>query len=110
MVGVTVGLALLFASTANSARPRWMPKVYWAIALCETGGNWQHSQRDYASAFGIYRASWAEFKPKGVPARPESASPLQQYLVAREIGRRVGLSAWGCYRHGGYRYWMRRIK
>lgn len=108
---LTCVAVLLGAGSASAApkRPVWLPKTWWAIALCETGGNWRHSTRDYVSAFGIYRGSWAAFRPAWVPADASKATPREQYAVALAIWRRYRFTGWGCFTHGGYRYWMGRI-
>lgn len=79
-----------------------MPAVLARIAQCETRTNWNHSTRDYATAFGIHRAAWADYRRyvPGAPARPELATPAQQVAVALAIYRHAGAGwyAWGCYR------------
>ena len=107
--------ALLFpspvgASGEASQRPAWLPRLFYSISLCETGGNWSHATRDYVSAFGIFRGAWADYRPKWVPSVPELATPKQQYAVALAIASRAGLTAWECYRNGGVNYWMRRVQ
>lgn len=87
------------ASAASPHRPRWLSPVFYRIGLCETGLDWQHSTRDFVSAFGIARSAWADFRPRTVPAVPERATARQQYAVALSISRHVGLSGWGCWRN-----------
>jgi hypothetical protein len=72
--------------------------------MCETGLDWHYANSSYVSAFGIYRPSWAAFST----GDPETATPREQFSVARAIFRRYGYSAWGCYSHGGYLYWLNR--
>lgn len=91
-------------------RPRWLPKVWWAIGMCETGLNWTHRTRDYQGAFGFYAGSWDAFAPAGFPAEAYLASPRQQLVVARRIHARYGFTGWGCWTHGGYRVWMARVR
>jgi transglycosylase-like protein len=76
--------------------------------MCETGLNWRHSSGTYEGAFGFHYSSWDQFKPPGAPNAAYLASPRQQYRAALNIYRRYGFSGWGCYTHGGYRYWIRR--
>ena len=91
----------------NGVRPYWMPRLYWAIAQCETPpGRWDHNSGTYQGAFGFYYGSWDAYKPAGYPAEAYQASAWQQYTVARIIATRVGFGAWGCYTHGGYRAHM----
>ena len=89
-------------------RPRWLPRIWWAIGMCETGLNWRHHSSSYQGAFGFYSGSWDQFKPAGYPAEAYEATPWQQYQVALRIWRRYGFSGWGCYTGGGYRYWLAR--
>lgn len=100
MLAAALAAALAVAHAADGyrqpTRPPWLPAVWWRIALCETGGNWRHATRDYVSAFGIHRGSWAAFRPAWVPARAEAATPRQQYAVALAIWRRYSFSGWGC--------------
>lgn len=74
--------------------------------MCETHMNWRHHTTDYVSAFGIYRGSWSQFRPPSVPRDPERATPKQQFAVAMAIYRRYRFTGWGCWTHGGYRYWI----
>lgn len=96
-----LALAIAVAAKAKAAQPR-MPDVLRRIAQCETRTNWKHSTRDYATAFGIHRAAWADYRryvPEA-PKRPEDATPAQQIAVALAIYRHAGAGwrAWGCYR------------
>jgi hypothetical protein len=91
----------------NGVRPYWMPKIYWAIAQCETPpGRWNHNSGTYQGAFGFYYGTWDSYKPAGYPAEAYQASAWQQYVVARNVASSVGFNAWGCYKHGGYLYHM----
>lgn len=109
----TVFLAITFAGTVSAAttalppQPTWLPRIYYAIGVCETGLNWKHHTRDYQGAFGFYSGSWDQYKPKGYPADADQATPYQQYRVAKIIHDKFGFSdPWGCYRNGNYRYYM----
>ena len=92
-------LVIADASKAATTMPK-MPAVLARIAQCETRTNWRHSTRDYATAFGIYRGAWADYRryAPGAPVRPEDATPAQQVAVALAIVQRVGYRAWACYR------------
>jgi hypothetical protein len=90
------------AGSAGPNRPRWLSPLFYRIGVCETGLNWQHSTRDFVSAFGIARSAWADYRPRWVPVVPERATARQQYAVARSIQRHVGLYGWGCWRHNSW--------
>ena len=80
----------------------WLPGLWRAIGECETGLDWKHSTRDYVGAFGFYRGTWSAYRGS-FPADATRATPWQQYQVALRVARSVGLRAWGCFTHGGYR-------
>ena len=98
--------AVLIAATLTAARPSFLTQMEWAVALCETGGNWQHHTTDYQGAFGFYRGSWDAFRPAGYPSEAYNATPWQQTVVMRRIRARYGWSGWGCVTGGGYRAHM----
>lgn len=75
---------------------RWLPRLWYAIGMCETGLDWHFDSGTYVSAFGIIRSAF--------PGWNGNNSPREQYRVALGIAGRYGLNAWGCYSHGGYRY------
>ena len=77
---------------------RWLPRLWYAIGMCETHLDWHFDSGTYVSAFGIIRSAF--------PGWNGNNSPREQYRVALGIAGRYGLNAWGCYSHGGYRYHM----
>jgi hypothetical protein len=77
----------------------WLPRLWYAIGMCETALDWHFDSGTYVSAFGIIRSAF--------PGWNGSNSPREQYRVALGIAGRYGLGAWGCYSHGGYRYHLR---
>ena len=105
---LVVILACLVPQTAQAQpkKPKWLPKVWYAIGMCETGLNWRHNTTSYEGAFGFHYRSWDGFKPHGYPRDAWMASPRQQYVVARRIYARYHFSGWGCYTHGGYLAYM----
>ncbi len=104
MITLIAVTALLIVTTALAAvRPPFVTRMEWAIALCETGGNWKHHTRDYQGAYGFYKGSWDAFRPSGYPSEAYNATPWQQTVVMRRIRARYGWTGWGCYTHGGYR-------
>lgn len=111
---MTLALTItLFTATTALAwtvkpRPQWLPKVWWAIGMCETGLNWRWNSGTYEGAFGFHYSSWDAFKPRGAPSAAYLATPRQQYAAALNIYRRYGFTGWGCYTGGGYRYWIAR--
>jgi len=94
----------------GTARPYWMPKIWFAIAACEQpygkGVKWDAYSSGYEGGFGFAHSSWDGFKLPGYPSSASYATPYQQYQVALAIYRRYGFSGWGCYTGGGYRYHM----
>lgn len=109
-------IALLIAPLLASAhgpsthpRPAWLPKVWWAVGMCETHLNWRHNSGTYEGAFGFHYGSWDRFKPAGAPHAAYLATPREQYRAALNIYRRYGFTGWGCHTNGGYRYWMARL-
>lgn len=84
-----------------------MPPVLRRIGQCETGMNWHHSTRDYATAFGLYRGTYATYRLRVTPrppADPAEATPREQVAVALAVARDVGWTAWGCYRYQWVRH------
>lgn len=77
----------------------WLPRLWYAIGMCETHLDWHFDSGTYVSAFGIIRSAF--------PGWNGNNSPREQYRVALDIANRYGLGAWGCYSHGGYRYHLR---
>jgi hypothetical protein len=93
-------------AAAVPARPAWLPKVWWAIGMCETRLDWRHNSGTYEGAFGFYKGSWDRFRPPAFPDAAYDATPRQQFIVAKRIWARYGFTGWGCYTNGGYRYWL----
>lgn len=95
----------------GSGRPKWMPKIWFAIAACEQpygkyGAQWDAYSERYEGAFGFAHSSWDGFKLPGYPDSANKASTWQQYQVALAIYKRYGFTGWGCYMNGGYKYHM----
>lgn len=92
-----------------TAKPGWMSKFAWAVAVCETGKghthpDFRHRGSKYGGAWGWFIPTWQLDRFSGMPRYPWLASPRQQYRVflrGRERGR-----YWGCIANGGYRVWM----
>lgn len=82
----------------------WLPDKWARIGACETGygkrpGNWHWDSGRYVSAFGIYRAAYAQYAHEiGLPGwdEPGVRTPREQYRVAMRIYHHYGLSGWGC--------------
>lgn len=109
------------AATTRTALARWRHYHYawWAwmprgskeyrVASCETGygrdPNWQHDSGTYVSAFGIYRAGYADDAHRignlswdeTIRVRGKIPTPWEQYQ-AMQSHRRAhgGWSGWGC--------------
>ena len=111
LVVVIACLLMVPLGTAHSGkhnRPQWLPKVWWAIGMCETHLNWRHNRTTYEGAFGFHYDSWDRFRPTRYPKEAYLAKPRQQLYVARQIHRRYGFTGWGCYGNSSYYYWLRR--
>jgi hypothetical protein len=106
IIAAALALAAATPALAYPHRPAWLPRIWWQIGMCETQLDWQHRAGSYQGAFGFYRGSWDRFKPAGYPSEAYEATPRQQYAVALAIYARYGFGGWGCYTHGGYRYWQ----
>ena len=82
----------------------WLPDKFARVGACETGygrkpGRWDWDSGTYVSAFGIYRAAYAQFaRATGTPTwdEPGARTPREQFIVASAIQARYGWSAWGC--------------
>lgn len=74
--------------------------------MCETRLNWRHHTSDYQGAFGFYSGSWDRFRLPYMPSEAYDATARDQYKVALRIYARYRWTGWGCWTHGGYRYWM----
>jgi hypothetical protein len=78
----------------NAAWPR---EAEWdRISICETGGNWQHSNSSYQGGLGFAIASWDGFAPARFPNEAWQATRLQQMYTAERIYDRYQLTGWGC--------------
>jgi hypothetical protein len=109
---ILIALIVLFPTSANAASDSHakykaiLPDRYYdALAICETGGNWNHATKSYTGGLGIHRQTfrtWSNYNSaKGL-------TPKQQVKVADAIafrghtqrnGRhiwRVGVWGWGC--------------
>ena len=67
--------------------------MWAAVAKCETGGNWNHSQPSYTGGLGFYRSTWTAYKDSWMPAAAQNAAPEWQREVAERINFRQG--CWG---------------
>lgn len=68
--------------------------VWDELAICETGGNWQHYNSTYQGGLGFYHGSWDAYKPPGFPADAHIATREQQIVVGQRILDDVGWGAW----------------
>lgn len=100
---VAVVAVALFTAPAESSggRPKFVSPFAWAVALCETQGDFNHDGGSYEGAWGWYVGTWQLDKRAGYPASPTDATPRQQNRVFHDSlakGR-----DFGCITHGGYR-------
>ena len=112
LMALTLILALstpAHASAAANAYAKYkgvLPDAYYdQLALCESGGNWQHSTKSYTGGLGINRQTWRTWSDS---PSAKGKTPAQQVKVADAIafkshversGRkiwRVGPWGWGC--------------
>lgn len=94
----------------NYAWWKWLPDKWQRVGACETGygrrpGNWSHDSGTYVSAFGIYRAGYADDAHRiGNLSWDETRrdlgrlpTPREQYDAALSHYRaHGGFSGWGC--------------
>ena len=86
-----------------------LPDAYYdGLAMCETGGNWNHSTRSYTGGLGIYRGT---FKRWSNHSSAKGMTPREQVRVADAIAFkghtdpngnhvwRVGPWGWGCLKN-----------
>jgi Transglycosylase-like domain len=71
--------------------------VWRRLAVCETGGNWQHNDPPYQGGLGFHEGSWDAYRPAQFPAEAHQASAADQVTVGKRILADVGWGAWpGC--------------
>lgn len=104
-------VAMTLASAAGASHSQqswqyrwkvWLPANWKAVAQCETGTNFRHSNSSYVSAFGIQRGAFrgaydSDAKRVGAPKWSDShpPTPWQQYRTALSHYREFG-DGWGC--------------
>lgn len=83
----------------------WLPAVWYRLARCETAVRWDWDSGTYVSAFGIYRAGYADDAHRiGHLSWDETLrrlgrlpTPREQYLAAlSHYHANGGFSGWGC--------------
>lgn len=74
------------------------PYDWYAIANCETGGNWNMTGSYYSTGLGIMNQAIRENSPPAVAAREMAgtATVLEIVATGRRIEERFGIHAWGC--------------
>lgn len=96
---------IAFASAPDSdgapGRPRFVSKFAWAVAMCETQGNFRHDGGSYEGAWGWYTGTWLLDRRPGYPSSPTRATPRQQNRVFHDSVRKGRY--FGCIVNGGYR-------
>ena len=81
------------ARAEASFKPTFVPARDWAVAVCETQGNWQHRAGRFEGAWGWFHGTWFRDRVSGSPRHAYAASPWQQYrtyLRSLERGRYFG--------------------
>lgn len=97
------------APTANATNGL-PPDSYWdAMAMCETGGNWQMTGSRFSGGVGFANSTWNAYGGQEFAPNAGMASRDQQIVVANRVAtqgygsvRAVGYSAWGCTSRVGY--------
>jgi hypothetical protein len=73
---------------------RALKKSYWwPLCLCESGGDWAMKNR-YHGGLSFLPATWAEYRPKGLPKYAYLATPGEQIRVGRRVLADQGWAAW----------------
>lgn len=75
-----------------------VPIDWFAIASCETGGNWSMTGATYSTGLGMLNEAVEENSTPDV-ARLElegRATVWEQIATAKRIADRFGIHAWGC--------------
>jgi len=75
----------------------WWPKAE-RIAVCETGGNWQHYPHgSYIGGLGMFRSTYGIGQAVTKYRWPaDGATKAEQIAVGYVVAQRFGVSAWGC--------------
>jgi len=92
---LVIGLFLLVttAPAEASSKPSFVLQRDWAVAVCETQGDFGHHVGRYEGAWGWYHGTWLTDRVRGAPRHAYSASARQQYrtyLRSLERGRYFG--------------------
>lgn len=92
---LTDEVALLEVYTLWAARfDRALKKSYWwGLCLCESGGDWA-MKNEYHGGLSFHPATWAAYRPKGLPRYAYLATPGEQIRVARKVLADQGWAAW----------------
>ena len=104
IIAFVVVLFIAIASAkanGQTGRPAFVSRFAWAVALCETNGDFHHDGGSYEGAWGWYVGTWNLDKRAGYPSSPIDATPRQQNRVFHDS--LVRGRSFGCITHGGYR-------
>jgi hypothetical protein len=84
------------ASTPAAVTPPGTPPVehWYAVAQCETGGNWAHPGPTYVGGLGMWYGNWAAHGGLQYAPSAHLATPEQQIAVAANLWLAGG--TWGC--------------
>lgn len=91
---IVVTLSLVWTHPVQAhSKPSFIRSAHWAVALCESRGNFRHEvhRRDGwwgGGAWSWYGPTWRLDRYRGMPSLPWLANPRQQYKVfLRSISR-----------------------
>jgi len=84
------------AASAPAATPPGTPPVehWYALAQCETGGNWAAPGPTYVGGLGMWYGNWAAHGGLQYAPSADLATPEQQIAVATNLWLAGG--SWGC--------------
>jgi hypothetical protein len=83
------------APAAVALPPGTPPLEHWyALAQCESGGNWSNPGPTYIGGLGMWEGNWAAFGGLQYAPSADLATPEQQIAVATNLWLAGG--SWGC--------------
>lgn len=108
-IAIVAFVVVLFVAIGNAEgrttqRPGFISPFAWAVAMCETQGNFRHDGGSYEGAWGWFTGTWLLDRRDGYPSSPTRATPRQQNRVFYDSLKKGRY--FGCIVNGGYRSHM----